>query len=43
MANTYTLSIRIRSYDFSGEFYFVGNRYDTGKKVLKHVVTDQFI
>ena len=43
MANTYSLSIRIDSYEFSGEFYFVGGRYDTGEKVLKHVATDHIL
>ena len=43
MTNTYSLSIRIDSYEFSGEFYFVGGRYDTGEKVLKHVATDHIL
>jgi len=43
MANSYSLIIRIASYKFSGEFYFVGGRYDTGEKVLKHVATEHVL
>ncbi|RLM41472.1 hypothetical protein DVK00_19685 [Haloarcula sp. Atlit-47R] len=39
MAETYALSIHVESYEFSGEFYLVGDRYDTGGEVLKHVAT----
>ncbi|AEN07935.1 hypothetical protein Halar_0718 (plasmid) [halophilic archaeon DL31] len=43
MANTYTLSIRVESYEFSGEFYLVGEKYGTGEEVLKHVATDHIL
>ena len=43
MADAYTLSIRVESYEFSGEFYFVGERYSTGGEVLKHVATDHIL
>ena len=28
---TYTLTIGIESYEFGGEFYVVGDKYDTGE------------
>ncbi|OYR57385.1 hypothetical protein DJ83_17025 [Halorubrum ezzemoulense] len=40
---TYALSIHVESYEFSGEFYFVGDGYDTGGDVLKHVATDHIL
>ncbi len=40
---TYALSIHVESYEFSGEFYLVGHRYDTGGGVLKHVATDHIL
>jgi hypothetical protein len=40
---TYALSIHVESYEFSGEFYFLGDRYDTGGDVLKHVATDHIL
>jgi hypothetical protein len=43
MSNTYSLSIRVESYNFSGEFYLLGNRYSTGEEVLKHVATDHIL
>ncbi|WP_146418345.1 MULTISPECIES: hypothetical protein [Haloarcula] len=43
MTETYALSIHVESYEFSGEFYLVGNRYDTGGEVLKHVATDHIL
>jgi len=43
MAETYALSIYVESYKFSGEFYLVGDRYDTGGEVLKHVATDHIL
>jgi leucyl-tRNA synthetase len=43
MSNTYTLTVAIESYEFSGEFYILGDRYDTGKEVLKHVATDHIL
>jgi len=43
MADTYTLSITVQSYDFDGEFYFVGEGYGTGEEVLKHVATDHIL
>lgn len=43
MTETYALSIHVESYKFSGEFYFVGERYSTGREVLKHVATDHIL
>jgi len=43
MTATYTLSVRIDSYDFGGEFYFVGTEYDTGGEVMRHVATDHIL
>jgi hypothetical protein len=40
---TYTLTIVIESYEFSGEFYLVGNGYDTGEQVLRHVASDHIL
>jgi hypothetical protein len=43
MANTYALSITVQSYDFDGEFYFVGEGYSTGEEVLNDVATDHIL
>jgi hypothetical protein len=43
MTETYALSITIQSYEFSGEFYIVGDGYGTGKGVLKYVVSDHIL
>ena len=43
MSDTYTLTVRVDSYEFSGEFYFVGEGYGTGEEVLKHVATDHIL
>ncbi|MFB6244566.1 MAG: hypothetical protein ABEH80_10735 [Halobaculum sp.] len=43
MVDTYALSVRIDSYEFGGEFYFVGEGYGTAEAVLKHVATDQIL
>jgi len=43
MVDMYTLSITVQSYDFDGEFYFVGEGYSTGEAVLKHVATDHIL
>jgi len=43
MSHTYALSIRVESYEFSGEFYLVGDGYGTGEEVLKHVATDHIL
>jgi hypothetical protein len=43
MSHTYALSIRVESYEFSGEFYLVGDGYATGGEVLKHVATDHIL
>lgn len=43
MTESYALSIRIDSYEFSGEFYLIGEGYSTGKEVLKHVATDHIL
>jgi len=40
---TYTLTIVIESYEFSGEFYLVGDEYDTGEQVLRHVASDHIL
>lgn len=43
MTETYTLSIHVESYKFGGEFYLVGDGYDTGEEVLRHVATDHIL
>ncbi|WP_302081111.1 hypothetical protein [Salinibaculum rarum] len=43
MSDTYALTIVIESYEVSGEFYLVGDGYDTGGEVLKHVATDHIL
>jgi len=43
MTKTYALSIRIKSYEFGGEFYLVGDGYSTGEEVLKHVATHHIL
>lgn len=43
MTNTYALTIVVESYEFSGEFYLVGEGYSTGEEVLKHVATDHIL
>jgi hypothetical protein len=43
MSDTYALSIRIESYEFSGEFYLVGDGHGTGEEVLKHIATDHIL
>lgn len=43
MSDGYALSFRVESNEFSGEFYFVGEGYDTGGEVLKHVATDHIL
>ena len=43
MSQTYTLGTTVDPYDFSGEFYFVGDNHDTVSAVLKHVATDHIL
>jgi len=43
MTDTYTLSIRVDSSEFAGEFYLLGEGYNTGEQVLKHVATDHIL
>ncbi len=43
MTHTYSLSITIESYEFDGEFYLLGDDYDTGAEVLKHVAADHIL
>lgn len=43
MTETYALSVRVDSYEFGGEFYLVGEGYETGEEVLKHVATDHIL
>lgn len=43
MTETYALSISVDSYEFSGEFYFLGDSYKTGGEVLKHVAADHIL
>lgn len=43
MTDGYTLSIHIESYEFGGEFYFLGEGYSTGEEVLKHVAADHIL
>lgn len=43
MSDTYALSVTIHSYDFNGEFYFLGEGHSTGEEVLKHVAADHIL
>jgi hypothetical protein len=43
MADAYTLTIVIESYEFDGEFYLVGDGYGTGQEVLNHVASDHIL
>jgi len=43
MSATYALRIAVESYEFDGEFYLLGDRYNTGEAVLKHVATDHIL
>jgi hypothetical protein len=43
VSDTYGLTIVVESYEFSGEFYLVGDGHGTGEEVLKHVVTDHIL
>jgi len=43
MTETYALSITVQSYEFTGEFYIVGDGYGTGAEVLKHVASDHIL
>lgn len=43
MTESYALSIRVDSYEFSGEFYLLGEGYTTGEEVLKHVAIDHIL
>ncbi|NHN65582.1 hypothetical protein G9463_20185 [Haloarcula sp. JP-Z28] len=43
MTETYDLSVHVESYKFGREFYLVGDGYDTGEEVLKHVATDHIL
>lgn len=43
MNATYALSVTIESHDYRGEFYLMGDEYDTGEDVLKYVATDHIL
>jgi hypothetical protein len=43
MSDTYALTIVVESYEFSGEFYLVGEGHGTGEEVLKYVATDHIL
>lgn len=43
MTATYTLTISIEAHEYFGDFYVVGEGYETGSAVLKHVAADQIL
>jgi hypothetical protein len=43
MADTYALTIRIESYEYSGDIYIVGEGHTTPQEVLQHVAADQIV
>lgn len=43
MTETYALSVTVESYEYRGEFYLVGEGYETGEEVLKHVATEHIL
>jgi hypothetical protein len=43
MAETYALVIRIQSYEYDGEFYFVDEGYGTPAEVLEYVAGDHLL
>lgn len=43
MTATYTLTVSIEAHQYFGDFYFVGEGYETGSAVLKHVAADQIL
>jgi hypothetical protein len=40
MPDTYALTVRVGSYEYEGEFYLVGEGYETPSEVLQHVASD---
>jgi hypothetical protein len=40
MPDTYTLTVRVGSYEYEDEFYLVGEGYGTPREVLQHVASD---
>lgn len=43
MAERYAFRVSLESYDFEGEFYFVGEGHGTPAEVLRHVGTDHIM
>jgi hypothetical protein len=43
MTETYALVVRIESYEYDGEFYFVGDGYGTPAEVLEYVASDHLL
>lgn len=43
MTATYALSIRLETYEYEGEFYIVGDGYETPGDVLQHVAADHIL
>lgn len=43
MAATYALVVKLESYEFGGEFYLLGDRYETPREVFEHVATDHLL
>lgn len=38
---TYSLVVSLESHEYTGDFYFVGDEYETPGDVLEHVAADQ--
>ena len=43
MTETYTLTIGVKSYEYDGEFYIVGEGYGTPSEVLQHIAADHIL
>lgn len=43
MPETYALTIRVKSYEYDGEFYIVGKGHTTPKGVLQHIAADHIV
>jgi hypothetical protein len=43
MTVTYALTVQIESYGYYGEFYLIGEGYDTPADVLEHVAADHLL
>jgi hypothetical protein len=43
MAETYALRVQIESHEYDGEFYFLGDGYDTSAEVLDNVAGEHLL